>query len=199
MPLFLLGVCNFCNYNSENGQSPLKVLYCDSQVGFPGQQHFTNAAAFHCWRKKHIFFAAATLTNMGGRTWKSVPVVFQTLPHGAFSVTDSSLYLCCCLFAKSRPALCDPMDYSPPGCSVHAISQAKILEWVAVYFSSQPRDWTCVSCLVGRFFTTAPPGKISLYPSGVIYHSLWILWVLLMSYQTWNFCRIPKPPAVSLL
>ena len=54
------------------------------------------------------------------------------------------------------------MDYSPPASSVHEISQARILEWVAISFSrgsSQPRDWTCVSCTAGRFFTPEPPGK----------------------------------------
>ena len=34
-----------------------------------------------------------------------------------------------CLVAKSWPTLCDPMDYSPPGFSVHGISQVRILEW----------------------------------------------------------------------
>ena len=50
------------------------------------------------------------------------------------------------------PTLCDPIDCSPPGFSVHGISQTRILEWVAISFSrrsSQPRDWTCVSC-IGR-------------------------------------------------
>ena len=45
--------------------------------------------------------------------------------------------------------LCDPMDRSPPGSSVHGILQARILEWVAIPSSrgsSQPRDRTCVSC-----------------------------------------------------
>ena len=64
--------------------------------------------------------------------------------------------------------LCDPMDYSLPGSSVHGISQAKILEWVAISFSrgsSQPRDQTCVSYIscTGRRVTgslpLAPPGK----------------------------------------
>ena len=48
---------------------------------------------------------------------------------------------------------CDPMDCSPPGSSVYGISQAKILEWVAISFSRgsfQPRDWTCISC-TGRW------------------------------------------------
>ena len=40
--------------------------------------------------------------------------------------------------------LCDPMDYSPPGSSVHGISQARILEWVAMP-SSRPRGRTLVS------------------------------------------------------
>ena len=53
-------------------------------------------------------------------------------------------------------ALCDPMDCSPPGSSVHGILQARILEWVAIPFSrgsSQPRDRTLVSYIAGRFFT----------------------------------------------
>ena len=57
--------------------------------------------------------------------------------------------------AQSRPTLCNPMDCSPPGSSVHGILQARILEWVAVSFSrgsSQPRDRTQVSCIAGRCF-----------------------------------------------
>ena len=53
--------------------------------------------------------------------------------------------------AQSCLTLCDPMDYT-----VHGILQAKILEWVAFPFSrgsSQPRDWTQVSCTAGGFFT----------------------------------------------
>ena len=48
------------------------------------------------------------------------------------------------------------MDCSLPGSSVHRILQAWILKWVAISFlrgSSQPRDWTWVSCIAGRFFT----------------------------------------------
>ena len=58
--------------------------------------------------------------------------------------------------AQLCPTLCDPMDCSPPGSSVHAILQAKILERVAIAFprgSFPPRDWTWVSCIAGRFFT----------------------------------------------
>ena len=54
--------------------------------------------------------------------------------------------------AQSFPTLCDHMGYT-----VHGILQARILEWVAFPFfrgSSQPRDWTQVSCIAGRFFTS---------------------------------------------
>ena len=52
--------------------------------------------------------------------------------------------------------LCDPMDCSLPGSSVHWIFQARILEWAAISFSrgsSWPRDRTQVSRIVGRCFT----------------------------------------------
>ena len=56
----------------------------------------------------------------------------------------------------SRVWLCDLMDCSLPGSSIHGIFQARILEWVAISFSRRsfwPRDWTQVSHLVGRHFT----------------------------------------------
>ena len=58
--------------------------------------------------------------------------------------------------AQSCPTLCDVMDCSLPGCSIHGILQARILEWGAISFSrrfSQPRDWTQVFCIIGRRFT----------------------------------------------
>ena len=66
------------------------------------------------------------------------------------------------LFTQSCLTLCDPMDCSPPGFSVHGILQARILECVAISFSrgsSRPRDQTHVSCIAGGLFTTEPPGK----------------------------------------
>ena len=58
--------------------------------------------------------------------------------------------------AQSCPALCNPLDCSLPGSSVHWILQARILEWVAISFSrgsSQPRNRSWVSRNTGRFFT----------------------------------------------
>ena len=62
-----------------------------------------------------------------------------------FEVIVAQLYL----------TLCDPMDCRLPDTSVHGISQARILEWVAIPFcrwSFWPRDRTWVSCIAGRFF-----------------------------------------------
>ena len=51
-----------------------------------------------------------------------------------------------------------PQDFSSPGCSVHRIFQARILEWVAIPFSkgySQFRDQSCISCIGRLIFTTS--------------------------------------------
>ena len=58
--------------------------------------------------------------------------------------------------SQSCPTLCNPMDCSPPGSSVHGILQARILEWVAIPFSRvsfRPRDQTHVPCITSSFFT----------------------------------------------
>ena len=68
----------------------------------------------------------------------------------------------CCLAAHLRPTLCDPMDCSPPGSSVHVTSQARILEWVAISFSkgsSRPGIKPASPALAGGFITSWPPGK----------------------------------------
>ena len=60
------------------------------------------------------------------------------------------LCYCCCLVAESCPTLCDPINYSLPGSSVHGISQARILEWVVISSfrrSSWPRGWARISCI----------------------------------------------------
>ena len=60
------------------------------------------------------------------------------------------------LVTQLSPTLCNPMDCSPPGSSVHGILQVRILEWVAIPFprgSSHPRYQNQVSCISGRFFT----------------------------------------------
>ena len=62
----------------------------------------------------------------------------------------------CLLATQSCLTLCDAMDCSPSGFSVHGILQARALEQGAISpsrGSSWPRDWTWVSCIAGKFFT----------------------------------------------
>ena len=61
------------------------------------------------------------------------------------------------LVAQLYLTLCDPMNYSPPGFSVHGIFQARILEWVVISFSRESSDLgiePVVSYIAGGFFTT---------------------------------------------
>ena len=63
--------------------------------------------------------------------------------------------------AQSCLTLCDPMDCKLPGSSIHGIFQ-----WVAISFSrgsSQPRDWTQVSWIVGRCFTIWATREVLLF------------------------------------
>ena len=112
-----------------------------------------------------------------------------------------------CMHAKSLqscPTLCDPMDCSLPGSSVHGILQARILEWAAISFSrgsSQPRDWTCIS-------------YVSCIGRQVLYHDrclgLWVtgeqkgFYSLLLTHYlaqnlTFDSCSIKRFPQVNFL
>ena len=59
---------------------------------------------------------------------------------------------CVCSAAQLCLTLCHPLDCSSPGCSIHEISQARILEWIVIPFSrvsSRPKHRNCISC-IGR-------------------------------------------------
>ena len=80
----------------------------------------------------------------------------------SFSARGTCVCFCVCSVTQSCLTLWEYMDCSSPGSSVQGISQARILEWVAMSFprkSSWPRDWTQVSYSTGWFFTTEPLGK----------------------------------------
>ena len=103
-----------------------------------------------------------------GPCWLSIlNVTVQTpfLTHHCLSQSLFPYYICHSFFiekvkesevAQSCLTLCNPLDCSLPGSSIHGIFQARLLEWIAISFSrrsSQPRDWTQVSCIEGRRFT----------------------------------------------
>ena len=106
-------------------------------------------------QKKWTEISPKTMPRWPGGTWRGAP-------HHHYCVHTQSFRL------LSRVQLCHPRDCNLPGSSVHGISQARTLEWVAISSSrgsSQPGDWTRVSripCIAGRFFTTGPQGKPSL-------------------------------------
>ena len=71
-----------------------------------------------------------------------------------------------CLVAQLCPTLCDPMDCSPPGSSVHGILQARILDWVAIPSSRgpnpripKPRIKPRSPALQADSLLSEPPGK----------------------------------------
>ena len=95
--------------------------------------------------KRHLLLGRKAMTNVDS-IFKSRDI---TLPTKACIVKENEV-------AQSCATLCDPMDCSPPGSSIHGIFQARIWEWVAISFSrgsSQPRDQTWVSLIAGRRFT----------------------------------------------
>ena len=80
--------------------------------------------------------------------------------------------------AQSCLTLCNPMECSPPGSSIHGILQARILEWVAISFSrgsSRPRDWTQVSHIAGRSFNLWPTREAHYSLLHVNYFSIYLL------------------------
>ena len=109
--------------------------------------------------------------------------IYRTLPQSP-GLTNN-VYV---LIAQLCPTLCDPIDCSPPGSSVHGILQAGTLEWVAIPFSrisSWPRNWTPVSYIAGRFFTiwTTREALNTYYPL-----SFPLIVVKLLS-LVWLFCE----------
>ena len=88
--------------------------------------------------------------------------------------------------AQSCLTLCDIMDWSPPGSSVHGILQARTLEWAAIPFprgSSQPGDWTwllhCLCLVIIKMFGSShsvrpPKGVAQVITSSCVARS--VLW-----------------------
>ena len=75
----------------------------------------------------------------------------HTGPDECKCFTDLVFFsICCCCLIGKLVWLFETLDCSPPGSSVHGISQARMLEWVGICFSwgsSQPKDGTCICCL----------------------------------------------------
>ena len=109
-----------------------------------------------------------------GQTYRNSGQFTKNLPF-IVCVLENSLHLCL--------TLCDHMDHSPPGSSVHRILQARILEWVAMRSSRAscwPRYQTLILCLLHwqmDSLTLAPPGKPLLLASK--HKSKKVTWLIL--------------------
>ena len=109
---------------------------------------------FHLTRKRNERW----LLNIHSKITKlktTLATLVQNIHNNYYLFSTSYVLDKCVLVAQSWPTLCNPVDCSPSGSSVHGILQARILEWVAIPFSRQSpwlRAQTLVSCIVVRFF-----------------------------------------------
>ena len=122
--------------------------------------HFlTSLTCLVCAQTDVSWIMTALIVNVNKR-WPKWCLFFQLslccrkLAKGFVSVTFVSLASAAAPSIHSCPTLCDPVDCSQPGSSIHGISQARILKWLSISFSGslQPRDQTWVSCIscIGR-------------------------------------------------
>ena len=91
-----------------------------------------------CFREDHCF------KGKPEKAWIQIPTPFleQVYTHRQ-NYLSTTAHICLCLCAQSCLNLCNPVDSSQPGSSVHGIFQARILEWFAISFSrrsSRPGD-----------------------------------------------------------
>ena len=104
------------------------------------QDSHTGGRRFNLWATREAKCSFSTLSD--------APLVTQKVKNLPAKQEWSEV-------AQSCPTLCDPMDCSLPGSSVHGILQARILEWVTISFSrvsSRPSDQTQVCHIGGRRF-----------------------------------------------
>ena len=141
-------------------------------------EFFSNRLDFYTYTLVHLklIFVCCKLLN-----FSSSQLIQQYLLNHPF-YTDLRVHHYHILSEWSRSVvstLCDPMD-SP----VHEILQARIMEWVAIHFSrwsSPRRDWTWVSCTIGRFLTIWVSRMMLLFAShSLLPQSQTIIWTTIL-------------------
>ena len=125
------------------------------------------------WVKKREW-KSLSCVRLFATPWTIQSMKFSRLEYRSGWSEVNSLSLSVTLADSLSPTLCDPMDCSLSGSSIHGLFQARVLEWIAISFSrgsSQPRDPTWVSHIVGRLFTVwatreaaFPFSKVSFQP-----------------------------------
>ena len=131
-------------------QAPLSMKF--SRQGYWNGQPFPTLGNLPNPRIKLVSLASPALAGRfftTSATWEA-PLYFLALFYNFYTFTDNLDVVYYSLeseseseVAQSCPTLCNPVDCSLPGSSVHGFLQARILEWIAISFSrgsSQPRD-----------------------------------------------------------
>ena len=109
------------NFLALNGSSTV-IMACSHFIFSPG---LVNTITPLC--QPWSFLCLSRFTKSPSSQFsQQLLLTVQFLYHSFFAVQLLIMY----------PTLCDPMDYSPPGSSVHGILQARILEWVVISFSN---------------------------------------------------------------
>ena len=146
------------------------------------------------------------LVAMVGRWWVQLLTLLWAKfrhppapPANSFVLTPSTSYCDCiwrqCLWRgpclaqslQSCPTLCDPMDHGLPGSPVHGILQARILEWVAISFSSD-KVWSEWSEVAQSCLTLCNPMDYQGLPGSsvhVIFQARVLEWVAI-SFSIWR-------------
>ena len=141
-----------CNANSLETSSHLTSLHlscCKETEGITNKDLLNstwNSAQCYIWQ---LGWEECLGENEYMCMYGKVPLLFTWNYHNIVNRL--------CEVTQSCPTLCDPMDCSLPGTSIHGIIQARILEWVAISFSrgsSWPRDWTCIEGLHFNIWAT---------------------------------------------
>ena len=120
----------------SNMLSRLVIAFFQGEASFHFMAAITICSDFGVQENKELFPSPRDLPNPGIKP-RSPALQVDSLPAEPQGKH---------LVAKSCPTLCDPVNCSLTSSSVHGISQARILEWVAITYSrgsSQPRDRTC--------------------------------------------------------
>ena len=139
----------------NNGNSD-RLIFLDSKITADGDCSHES--------KRHLLLGRKAMTNLDS-ILKSRDITLRIKVH-LVKAMDFPIIMYGCEKVKAKvvqscPTLCNPMDYT-----VHGILQARILEWEVFHFSrgsSQPRDWTQMSHIAGRFFTSWATREIQEY------------------------------------
>ena len=161
-----LGISNFVEEISSLSHSVVFLYFFESWKSFtPGKfviiwsimyylvqiKYFACLLPWEAYLFHNIYVKETFICWHQGISWKGQKKPSKTKSYSLCLMVHLTS---CCTYPRAI-ALCNVMDCSPPGSSIHGISQARILEWVTVSCSrgsSWPRDRTHISCFscIGR-------------------------------------------------